>query len=313
MRLDFNILWVEDQPARVQAQKNRLDFLIRKEGFRLSAKFATSVPEAIGYLSDGIYGDHVDLILMDYDLGAGPSGSEGIVEARRKMPYKEIIFYSAQSADLRAILERSKIDGIYISNRDDLPESADGIFQMLVKKVLDIEHTRGIVMGATSDIDHCVNECLIAFFDTCDAPNREKIWASVADRLAEIRSRFEKDATEIQKAEHITELIAKSGTYTSFDRLNLLREILKLLNIHLDKANALNAYVYKIIPKRNELAHVRVCTDGFSRKLKDKKGQEITIEDMRKLRIDLLESRELFEAIYGGLPQIPQTSRPNKK
>ena len=36
-----------------------------------------------------------------------------------------------------------------------------GVFDFLVKKVLDLDHTRGIVMGATSDIDFIVNECLV--------------------------------------------------------------------------------------------------------------------------------------------------------
>jgi hypothetical protein len=32
MRLDFNVLWVEDSQGNVQAQKDRIEALIRKEG-----------------------------------------------------------------------------------------------------------------------------------------------------------------------------------------------------------------------------------------------------------------------------------------
>jgi len=37
------------------------------------------------------------------------------------------------------------------------------LFENLVRKVLDIDHMRGIVMGATSDIDELIRECLRAF------------------------------------------------------------------------------------------------------------------------------------------------------
>src|SRR5438105_2567648 len=95
MRLDFNILWVEDQPDAVKAQRERIDFLLRKEGFRVNAEFATDVKQAEGFLGDDVFGDHVDLILMDYDLGNGPNGSAGIEMVRDSFPFKDIVFYSA--------------------------------------------------------------------------------------------------------------------------------------------------------------------------------------------------------------------------
>jgi CheY-like chemotaxis protein len=77
MRLDFNVLWVEDNQANVHAQRDRIQALIRKEGFRLRVEFAASVDEAKKLLSEDIYGDHIDLILMDYDLGPGKKETRG--------------------------------------------------------------------------------------------------------------------------------------------------------------------------------------------------------------------------------------------
>ena len=71
MRLDFNVLWVEDQREGVEAQLDRIKLLVKREGFRLQVIFAPSVNEAKSFLSQDIYGDHIDMILMDYDLGAG--------------------------------------------------------------------------------------------------------------------------------------------------------------------------------------------------------------------------------------------------
>src|SRR6266487_5253266 len=154
MRLDFNILWVEDQPDAVKAQFDRIGLLLRKEGFRCNAEFATSVANAKGFLADDIFGDHIDLVLMDYDLGDGPNGSEGIEIVRDEFPFKDIVFYSASGVQkLQQSLSEKKFQGIFYSSRQDLPDIVVGVFQALVKKVLDIEHSRGVVMGATSEID----------------------------------------------------------------------------------------------------------------------------------------------------------------
>ncbi len=101
----------------MQTQRERIELLVKKEGFRLQALFASSVDEANQYLSDDIYGDHIDLILMDYDLGAGGRGDDGLVEVRNIFSYKDIIFYSSQAQDLFELVTKKGIQGVYcISN-----------------------------------------------------------------------------------------------------------------------------------------------------------------------------------------------------
>lgn len=301
MRLDFNLLWVEDQKDRVKAQHDRISTTIRKEGFKLTAQFASSVAEAKRFVSDDVYADHVDLIVMDYDLGPGPKGDKGIVEVRELMPYKEIIFYSAQAADLRGALHAARVDGVHISSREDLPENVGGVFQMLVKKVLDIEHSRGIVMGATSEIDHLVNDCLAGYYDSCDNAAQAKVMAAISARVGDIKKRFEEELGKLAAIKHVSELAPLHATYTSADRLRLLRKILDILNAHGDKKDQLTSYGVKVVPRRNDMAHVRVKVNGFSRKLFDREDKEFTVEDMRELRLAILESRELFESIHQSI------------
>lgn len=180
MRLDFNVLWVEDNQDAVQAQREKIETQIRKDGFRLRVQFADSVEQAKSYLSDDIYGDHIDLILMDYDLGAGMKGDEGLSEVREIFPYKDIIFYSGMSpADLLKKANTKDVQGLFTSHRDALPDIVEGVFENLVRKVLDIDHSRGIVMGATSDIDQVVSEALIKLFDSSDEDQQKEAIAAV--------------------------------------------------------------------------------------------------------------------------------------
>jgi CheY-like chemotaxis protein len=308
MRLDFNVLWVDDQPKGVKAQHEQIGLKLRKQGFRLTSIFARSVAEATKHISNDVYADHVDLILMDYDLGKGPTGADGLVAVRSMMPYKEIVFYSAQAPDLRKMLLEAKVDGVHVSDRGGLINDVVGIFEMLVKKVIDIEHSRGIVMGATSEIDHTINDCLVRYFDRCKKDDQIKILAAVTKRLGEIKARFEAECGELDGITHVSALAPKHGIYTSADRLNLLRKILAVLNIHADKKKKLISYGVNVVPRRNDLAHVRVKVEGFVRKLLNRDNRELTSEDMRLLRVEILECRELFEEMQASLDHAASRS-----
>lgn len=301
MRLDFNVLWVEDQQGRVQSQRERINTLVNKEGFRLQVKFALSVDEAKKYLSDSIYGDHIDLILMDYDLGAGGRGDDGLEQVRFIFPYKDIIFYSSQAPDLSDMVAKKKVQGVYCSTRDDLPDTVVGAFEALVKKVLDIDHSRGIVMGATSDIDQYVNDCLVAIFDKSSEECQTATLAVLAKHMKEKRKNFEKDATIVEAVKHVSELFDMHTVYTSNDRLRLLKNAIELNGTHANKIQIILKYLSETVPRRNTLAHVRVEVEGFSRKLFDNNGNELTSEHMKDLRNALMMYQDFIEALSNEL------------
>jgi len=303
MRMDFNILWVEDQQDRVQAQRERIERLVRGEGFRLQVKFVKSVDEAVACLGDDVYTDHIDLVLMDYDLGAGKKGDEGLVEVRYLIPYRDVIFYSSKADELlKMVLERG-VEGVFCSTRDDLPDRCFGVFESLIKKVVDIDHSRGIVMGTTSDIDHFVMDALVASFDLCDDDGKAAAIAQVHKDMEKIRERFEKIASNIAAVKHPSELFDHHAFYTSVDRLELLRKVLKAGAYDAHKASdpSLVEYIQKTLPRRNELAHVRVQVEGFSRKLVNRKNIELTAADMKALRLQLLQHHESIEVLCAAL------------
>lgn len=299
MRLDFNVLWVEDQPANVADQKERISHQIRKEGFRLQVQFAGSVDAAKEYLADDIYGDHIDLILMDYDLGAGKNGADGLSEVREIFPYKDLIFYSANAtAQLAQMAKERDIQGIFTSHRPDLPGVVEGVFENLVRKVLDIDHSRGIVMGATSDIDKVIFDGLAKVFDDCNEEQKTQAIQAVQRRLDEKREEFEKSVEAIKAVKHVTELTDHHGVYTSDDRFRLLQKLMKQLELHKERREHFDGYRTTVMPKRNDLAHIRVERNGFSRKFYDRKGFELTAADMRALRVALLEFQEILDEVF---------------
>lgn len=298
MRLDFNVLWVEDNQGAVESQKDRIASILRKEGFRLAVQFATSVDEATGFLSNSIFGDHIDLVLMDYDLGAGKKGDEGVSEVRAIFEYKDIIFYSGQTTgSLAGMIAERQIPGVFTSHRSDLPDVVSGVFENLVRKVLDIDHSRGIVMGATSDIDHMVNEGLADLFDKNEAL-REEFLKLVKERMVAKKASLNDALAAIDKITHLNELGQHHLVYSSDERFRLLVKILKTVDLHQDYKKKFDVYREQIMPKRNILGHVTVVREGFSRRLYDNKGNELTVEAMRELRSGLLDFHELFESLF---------------
>ena len=297
MRLDFNVLWVEDQENAVRAQKNRIEYLLRKEAFRLKVEFAESIRQAKEYLESDIFGDHIDLVLMDYDLGPGPKGDEGLVEVRNEFPYKDIVFYSARGVELQSMVSAKGVQGIFCSTRNDLPNIVQGVFETLVKKVIDIDHSRGIVMGATSDIDQCVNQSLTAVFENDNDGFESEAKPHILKRVEEIENKLLEATKEVKSAQSIEEVFNRHIVFTSLDRLVLLRKILKNKGIHNEKQEQLKKYGAETAPKRNDLAHISVQTQGFSRKLFDRRGNEITSDKMKQLRLELLDHQDVFEAL----------------
>ena len=71
--------------------------------------------------------------------------------------YRDIVFYSARKPRSRTSETglRQTVSKVSIVRavRNLFPELED-IFESVIRKVLDLDHTRGIVMGATCDIDH---------------------------------------------------------------------------------------------------------------------------------------------------------------
>lgn len=304
MRLDFNVLWVEDQPHNVKTQRDRIEYLLRKEGFRFQAQFATTIQGAVECLQDEIYGDNIDLVLMDYDLGTGGKGDDGLIEVRNNFRFKDIVFYSSGASDLLRLVAEKRVQGVFCSTRNELPDTVDGVFEALIKKVLDLDHSRGIVMGASSDIDYRVYQCLIHSFDLGDDRHKQLAFNSIQQDINKKFKRLREVSNNIAKIQHVSELNKKnfSGIYSASDKLFLLQRLLKTDESNKESVNRIENYKQNTIPKRNQLAHTQVINGpGFSRKLVDDKGTELKIGDMRALRQELLAIQDHFDQLLEKL------------
>ena len=305
MRLDFNTLWVEDQPSAVQAQVDRIAQEMRREGFEFKPTVCRSIEEVVAQISDDVFNDQVDLVLVDWNLGAGEMGQDAIARIRLGLQYKDVIFYSAhqEASELRQVAYERGLEGVFCTTRHDLVVEVMGVFDSLVKKVLDIDHARGIVLGATSDIEWMVRDCIIAMHNRLDAPNQATM---LNEALARIQERVKETAAKIEKLRaepSIAEVLGQHAIFTANDGLRMIKRSLKQDAFDDLKAHeaAVSSYMTNVVPKRNDMGHLVLGAQGNPRTVVDNAGREVSLDEMRDLRRLLLDLRDQFRELHGSL------------
>jgi hypothetical protein len=178
-----------------------------------------------------------------------------------------------------------------------------GVFESLVKKVLDLDHTRGIVMGATSDIDNMVNQCLVAIHGQFDDEGKAAMLKRAQGYIeARIKESIEA-ATKLRDVTSMEELFGAHAVLTSNDRLRVLVGVLKakILEPHKAYRPSVVRYQQEVVPRRNKLGHVVLVPEGKALTLTDSKGTTISLEETRDLRRLILALRVDFRNLLLAL------------
>lgn len=303
MRLDFNVLWVDDQPNAVAAQITRIKTLMAEEGFSFNPTLCRSIGDVEALIAGDVFQDEVDLILVDWDLGGGVHGQDVIERIRQVAQYKDVVFYSARTlaADLRRLAFDKGLEGIYCASREGLIDEVFGVFESLVKKVLDLDHTRGIVMGATSDIDHMIHACLIHIEAKLDDAGKKALVDQAVQRVQERVKDITKQGEKLGAATSVATILKAHMIFGANDRLRMLRRLLETDTTHSSSVDTIKSYMDKVIPDRNVLGHMVLAPEGRPLAVVNIEGKQINLDDMRTLRKTILGLREDFRALVDAL------------
>lgn len=305
MRLDFNVLWVEDQPERVASQITKIKLQMAAEGFEFKPRLCITIDQVEEIISDDVFTDEVDLILVDWDLGKDAHGEDAIERIRERVPYKDVVFYSGETPaiELRRKVYEKQLEGVYCAHRDDLIDEVVGVFDSLIKKVLDLDHTRGIVMGATSDIDHMVNTCLNLAHGKLDDAGKAKFIEEALKRVAKQVQKIVKDGEKLKITPSVEALFEAHMLFTSDHRLRFLAKILSMdeFNAHKNGMTTLKAYRENVVGARNYLGHAVLLPQGKPSAVVDDTGKVVNIAQMRELRKLILNLRSDFRALLDAM------------
>lgn len=307
MRLDFNTLWVEDQPGAVKDQSQAIADGMTEHGFEFRPKMCRSLDEVKALISDDVFYDEVDLILVDWDLGGGVQGQEAIATIRDEgIQYKDVVFYSAGSnvQQLRKYAYDAGLEGVFCATRQQLVMEVLGVFESLVKKVLDLDHARGIVMGATSDIDRMVLDTVSAVHTKVPEDERSALITEALDIIQTRMDDHAKRLAQLRKDGSMASLLKAHMLFTANDRLRILSRILEkdAFKPHAAVRASVVRYIKDVVPLRNDLGHKVLLPDGRTSAIASIEGaKEMSLSDLRELRRLILELRGEFRGLRDAL------------
>jgi DNA-binding NarL/FixJ family response regulator len=299
MRLDFRVLWIDDQQKHVKSFAESLRYKLKAMGFDLEVVRVENLADISDVISEHVGSDGIDLVLVDYDLGigTGDGGDKALSEVRARFPYKEIIFYSAADTEkLRTIAYEAKVDGIVFSTRMSLVDDATQVIENLLRKVMDIDHMRGVVMSATSDIDFLVERTLLAMYERGSQLEKDDFLNVVSDQLRKKLSGWVEDLEKAVGKKSLEPVLKLKHVFSANDRLNSLSKQLDAWKSTTSTYQEKMAeYTATIVPNRNKLAHVMLTRENGTMKLVG--AENFSAESLAELRCALLEHRENFQTI----------------
>jgi hypothetical protein len=182
MKLEYRILWFEDDHESVQDVVDALRGSLRKQGFELVCDWgecnATTMTKTVEQLRN--YNPY-DLMVFDYDLGSGLKG-EDLAQTLRTKIWTEILYYSAnRNSDALSLgMNARKVEGVFCAVRQNLEERIWALVESQIKRICDLNNMRGIVLDSMSSIDTAIR---IFFSKTYEGMTDEKK-SSMANKLA---------------------------------------------------------------------------------------------------------------------------------
>ena len=291
MNLTYKILWFEDQKDFVDVYINDLKKYIEEFGF----KFINPHVETDNSNANTINYSEYDLILMDYKLSDGNKGDSIINRIRELNIFTEIVFYSSSELEeLRLTVQKNSLDGVFCVSRREaafLPKVKD-IIKLTLKKVLDLNALRGIVMATVSDYDEKMLE-IIDLYKKHLGEEKSIIF------MEERKNNLEKSI--IDRAEKVKKMdISDFHKDYSFDTSHKWRTVLNIVKDQLPKLVDLTKLFKKdIIDIRNPLAHVKEIEDPKNNGKKCLSSDNFIFDDEKSKEIlnNLKKHDENFEKI----------------
>lgn len=278
MKLEFKILWIDDQNGWIDSVKDDIKDIIEERGLISEITVKNNFAESKEYLESNC--DVFDLILVDYHLEKNTNtntktkvdehGNNLINLIRQKKIYSNIIFYSTDEDSLRTIRGDEKLQGVYIFSRtelqtENLEESLVPLIDFLIKRDLDVASLRGISTSTVAYFDEQFKK-IIEKYIPCDdiirkietnAKQKDRKRKQLVDKIQNVPD-IKKSLKDNNFASKDLDEILSTKFLESSARYECVIHHLKNNTIEELKSEELSSYQAEIINYRNKLAHTFV-------------------------------------------------------
>lgn len=249
MKMQYSILWFDDTAEVFDSlDLDSLKEIIHSWGFIPQFELVLD-PHA--FMAHAPFGNF-DLIVVDYNLEEfGEHGQVFIKKIREHDIYTEIIFYSANpSSELWDAIRKDQLEGVFISNRMNVLSKIENVAHQSVKKIVDLENMRGILMAEVGDIDIMLGSMISRFFSHLDEKEKKIVLAKFNERFLAQHETSQTKILSLAESNNIQDFL---DLCDSAKKWMLFRSICKrhpeIKNLNFDD------YQEMVLKPRNFLAH----------------------------------------------------------
>lgn len=317
MRIDYRILWFEDNVSSYSTKKAFVKDIIEDFGFNFVEPRNEVDDSNIETIPYSMY----DLIIADMSLANGSTSIKLMDAIRKKSVFTEVLFYSSNGEKaVRKELAKYDIDGAYCSGRDndDFEFKVREVIHTLIKKTQDLNNLRGLVMAETSELDKKMEDISFYYFVQNKAIDSEALFDEILKKVEDdYRQNLQRSTSCDKKCTHkirkksIEEVIT-SLAFDSSRKARTLNKIIERIGFSIKEYGIetpfYNAYLEDIIRTRNLLAHSqsRINASGTEFLVSKIDGNEISFDDekIKKIRQRILLYENLLDSLYQTLTSM---------
>ena len=306
MRLQFGILWVEDNysPAEAKALERATD----AAGFKLNIENSKD-GEDIDRWADQQNKFHLfDLILLDLKLANEASGTELASRVRDLFRFTPILFYSGNKTtdELRALMAEQQIEGVFCVHRDHFIERARELISDFSMPLNRLSGMRGISMEVVAEADSLFQEVILHLEDHLSELN-------IINSLdTDVRKSAEDIASGYSNAPDLKSKLEQHRAVDSMKLFRLFRRVVKdkigsmqderikdhLISLH-ERTKRYDTDVIKI---RNVLGHAQEDKSQTGWQILKENGDVLmTVHDFPRHRENFLENLKAIKEIHNIL------------
>lgn len=314
MRIDYRILWFEDNAFSYSTKKAFVKDIVEGFGFNFvepQNEIDDSNVESISY-------DMFDLIIADMSLANGTTGMKLIDAIRKKSVFTEVLFYSSNGEKaVREELAKYEIDGAYCSGRDneDFEYKVREVVYTIIKKTQDLNNLRGLVMAETSELDKKMEDISFCYFVQNKSQESDSVFNEILKKIeSDYLQNLSKSTMCDKKCTHkirkkAIEEIINSLAFDSARKARTINKLIERVNFQIKdygiEDTFYNAYLEDIIRTRNLLAHSQsmINDKGYEILVSKLDGTEIFFDDkkMKDIRQRILLYEKLLDDLYNSL------------
>ena len=300
MRLDYNILWIDnDLPGYIERGE-----VADIEAFLIESGFEPHIEKVFDEAELDLFIDkyEYDLIISDFNL-ENTTGGKVIERIRNeKQLDTEILFYTAQtenSAEFNSeVINLAFVERLTFQlGRDRLMDKIERVINLTLKKLLELNATRGLITAATSELDVEIEEIVMQLV------LQHKITEEDLKRIV-----TNKTHTPLQRRlETFWDKYIDFHSYfpkiDAVKKWEILRDLLKPLKGQQGIKSFLDSnktYQLQVIDIRNKFAHAKAIEDKGVLKLKGQmegKDFEFTEDSCIEIRRNLINHKLNIEEL----------------